>query len=130
MRSLVEVLADAVFKQGKIDSAVGLGYADLLAELACFSEPGDIPPSRVAAGGKNLNEDKVEGSLTSKELAAIAKAEKLEKELEATKKIITRMNTALTLLTPRLKLEAEKQIKMGRIKNDAQLKIWLERVKR
>ena len=104
--------------------------ADLLAELASFSEPGDIPPSRVAAGGKSLNKAEAKDPASAEDNAAIARAEKLEKEQEAAKKVITRMNTTLAQLSPRLRLEAEKQIRMGKIKNDAQFKIWLKRVKR
>ena len=115
--------------QGQSASAAGTNDADLLAELASFSEPGDISPSRVAAGGKAFEVDHTEGT-SAADIAALKKAEKQEKEQEALKKIVTRMNAALKVLSPRLKLEAEKQIKMGKIKNDAQLKIWLKRVKK
>lgn len=102
--------------------------ADLLAELASFSEPGDISPSKVAARGRNYDTDNAGSTDSSDDEASLEKAEQLEREQEAFRKIINRLNTALKLLEPRLKLEAEKQIKMGKIKNEAQLKVWLTRV--
>ena len=101
-------------------TAFDIDDSDLLAELASFSEPGDIPPSRVASGGKSSMGNNADDE---DELSR----DKEEKEQEAIRKLLNRMNTALKQLDPRLKMEAEKEIKKGKIKNESQLKQWLDR---
>ncbi len=90
---------------------------DLLAELAEFSRPGDIAPSRVAEVAKK----RVTGDPNAQTNPGAAP--------DAIKKTLARLHAYLSKLEPRLKMEAENLVRKGKIKNEAHLKQWLDRKK-
>ena len=93
---------------------------DLLAELAEFSRPGDIAPSRVAevAKKRNLSDD---DPMARTNPGAMAD--------DVVKKTLARLHAVISKLEPRLKMEAEKLVAKGKIKNEAHIKQWLDRKK-
>ena len=91
---------------------------DLLAELAEFSRPGDIAPSRVAeVAKKRVHKDDPN---TRSNPGGTP---------DAVKKTLARLHAILSKLEPRLKMEAEKLVMKGKIKNEAHIKQWLDRKK-
>jgi len=87
----------------------------LLAELANFSEPGDISPSRVASKGKEYEnaQEKKQGNGGLSKQEEINK-KKAEQEEDAIKKTLARMNTYLKQLAPRLKKKLKNKSKQGK----------------
>ena len=93
---------------------------DLLGELAALSTPGDISPSRVATMANQRTKAPEDGVPTEEQSPS-------DDDAEATKKLLTRLSTPLGALPAAERRKAETLVRAGKIRNESQLKQWIER---